>query len=123
MTPEPTDAADSGDRDSDSVNQEGYTAQRDHVYKAALASAVLLMAAATAFYHFEEGWSWVDSFYFSSVAATTVGFGDLTPTSDTSKLVTVFYIFAGISLIGVVLNERLNRRARRRVSRSRRHSQ
>ena len=60
-----------------------------------------------------EEWSWVDSFYFSAVALTTVGFGDITPTTTASKLFTVFYIFAGISLIGVLLNEFLKRQARR----------
>ncbi|MGB5565929.1 MAG: potassium channel family protein, partial [Acidimicrobiia bacterium] len=55
-------------------------------------------------YRVIEDWSWVDSFYFSSVALTTVGFGDLSPSSDVSKLFTVFYIFTGISLIGGVLN-------------------
>ena len=67
----------------------------------------------TVVYHILEDWSWVDSFYFSAVALTTVGFGDITPTSDASKLFTVFYIFAGVSLIGLVLNEFLKRLAAR----------
>ena len=60
-----------------------------------------------------EDWSWVDSFYFSAVTLTTVGFGDLSPTTTVSKLFTVFYIFIGISLIGALLNEFLKRHARR----------
>ena len=44
---------------------------------------------------------------------TTVGFGDLSPTTTVSKLFTVFYIFSGISLIGALLNEFLKRHARR----------
>ena len=70
-------------------------------YLAGLAFAVL--ALGTVVYRIIEDWSWVDSFYFSSVALTTVGFGDLSPSSDISKLFTVFYIFSGISLIGGVL--------------------
>ena len=62
-------------------------------------------------YRFIEDWSWVDSFYFSSVALTTVGFGDLTPSTDASKLFTVFYVFTGISLFSLVLDERLRRHA------------
>ena len=77
----------------------------------ALAAAVVLMAMATIVYHVFEDWSWVDSFYFSAIAATTVGFGDLSPTTDFTKLFTVAYVFAGISLIGIVLNERLRRHA------------
>jgi hypothetical protein len=84
---------------------------RQHAYRIAVASAVVLMATATIVYHVFEDWSWVDSFYFSAIAATTVGFGDLSPTTDFTKLFTVAYVFAGISLIGVVLNERLRRHA------------
>ena len=87
---------------------------REHAYKVALGWAATLLAVATVFYHFVENWTWVDAFYFSSVAITTVGFGDLSPTTDASKLFTVFYIFAGLSLVGLVLNEQLRRRAIRR---------
>jgi hypothetical protein len=75
-----------------------------HAFRYIAGLALLVLAMGTVVYHFIEDWSWVDSFYFSSVALTTVGFGDLTPSTDASKLFTVFYIFSGISLIGAVLN-------------------
>ncbi len=84
---------------------------REHAYKVALGWAATLLAVATVFYHFVESWTWVDAFYFSSVAITTVGFGDLSPTTDASKLFTVFYIFMGLSLVGLVLNEAMRLRA------------
>jgi hypothetical protein len=86
---------------------------RDHAYKLALAAALLLLATATIVYHQFEDWSWVDSFYFSAIAASTVGFGDFSPTTDFTKLFTVGYVFAGVSLLGVVLNEALRRHAQR----------
>jgi hypothetical protein len=58
-------------------------------------------------YHFLEDWSWVDSLYFSAVAVSTVGFGDLVPTRDASKLFTILYILSGISIITTFLNMRL----------------
>jgi hypothetical protein len=64
-------------------------------------------------YHWLEGWSWIDSLYFSSVAVTTVGFGDLAPSTDVSKLFTVLYIFSGVAIIATFLNTRLQRRAER----------
>ena len=62
-------------------------------------------------YRIIEDWSWVDSFYFSSVTLTTVGFGDLSRSTDLSKIFTVFYIFSGISLIGATLNAFLKKHA------------
>lgn len=43
------------------------------------------------------------------VAVTTVGAGDLAPTTDGSKLFTVLYVLAGIAIISLWLNERLRR--------------
>ena len=80
--------------------------------------SLLALAVGTVVYRILEDWSWVDSFYFSAVALTTVGFGDLSPTTDASKLFTVFYIFSGISLIGALLNEFMKRHARRATARA-----
>jgi hypothetical protein len=77
-----------------------------------MALGVLLLG--TVVYHILEDWSWVDSLYFSTVAVTTVGFGDLTPTSDASKLFTVLYIFSGITIVTVWLNSRFKYRAKKR---------
>jgi len=80
--------------------------------------SLLALGTGTVVYRILEDWSWVDSFYFSAVALTTVGFGDLTPSTDVSKLFTVFYIFSGISLIGALLNEFMKRHARRMSARA-----
>ena len=72
----------------------------------------------TVVYHILEDWTWVDSFYFSTVTLTTVGFGDLSPSTDISKLFTVFYILSGVSLIGALLNEFMKRHARRMRARA-----
>ena len=40
-----------------------------------------------------------DAFYFTVVALTTVGFGDITPTSEGGRWVTIFMILSGIILI------------------------
>ena len=76
-------------------------------------SVLLVLLAGTLAYSVIEDWSLVDSFYFSSVALTVVGFGDLEPSTAFSKIFTVFYIFGGISLIGLFLNELFKRIAQR----------
>jgi hypothetical protein len=84
-----------------------------NIYKLLLGSALGLLGIGTVAYRFLEDWSWVDALYFSTVAVTTVGFGDLTPSTDGSKLFTVFYILSGISIITTYLNARMRRRGGR----------
>jgi voltage-gated potassium channel len=64
---------------------------------AALAGLTLLVGAL--FYRWAEGWGFVDGLYFSAVTLTTIGFGDLAPTSTGAKLFTVLYSFVGIGII------------------------
>ena len=92
--------------------------ERDDVYRYLAISAVALLAVGTVAFRLLEDWSWVDSLYFSTVAVTTVGFGDLTPTTDPSKLFTVVYILSGLSIITTYLNARTRRRSRRRSQQS-----
>lgn len=80
-------------------------------------AAALVIGTATVVYHFVEGWSWVDSFYFSVVAVTTVGFGDLAPSRDLSKLFTVFYLISGIAIVGLYIDHRFREKSRRVVQR------
>lgn len=87
----------------------------EHAYKLLAAAVFVLVATATVVYRSVEDWSWVDSFYFSTVAVTTVGFGDLAPSTDGSKLFTIFYIAAGVALIGTYFDVALRRRATRIV--------
>ena len=87
------------------------------VYPILAAAALLTLAVGTVVYHFLEGWSWVDSFYFCTVAVTTVGFGDIAPTSDAAKLFTVAYIVTGIAIVGTFLDARLKRHGAARATR------
>lgn len=63
-----------------------------------LTLALTLVAIATLFYWFAEGWSMFDAMYFSVVTIATVGYGDLTPQTLPGKIFTIFYIIAGIGL-------------------------
>jgi hypothetical protein len=65
----------------------------------AIALIAFYLAIGTAFYHLAEGWRFVDAFYFTGTTLTTVGYGDLSPTNDFSKIVTVFFMFSGIGIV------------------------
>ena len=102
---------------TDKQKPERPTDQQLDIYKKLTAAALGLVTVGTVVYRYIEDWSWVDSFYFSVVTVTTVGFGDLTPTTDGGKLFTVLYIVIGISIIATYLNARLRVRAYKRSSR------
>ena len=86
-----------------------------YVYRTLAGAAFLLITVGTVAYHFLEDWSWVDSLYFSVVAVTTVGFGDLSPSTDASKLFTVLYILLGITIVTTFLNNRFKYKAYERA--------
>ena len=92
-------------------SSDGTWAKRSSNIVAALAGGVLLTG--TLAYRLLEDWGWIDSFYFSVITLTTVGYGDLSPSTPASKLFTVVYVISGISLIGAYLNEVMKHRARK----------
>lgn len=100
------------------TNSEPASEARDQTYRILTAAAVVLIATGTIVYHLIEEWSWVDSVYFSVVAVTTVGFGDLHPTTDASKLFTIFYILCGVAIITAFLKARMTHRERQITSKA-----
>lgn len=67
----------------------------------AVTSLIGWIALGTIVFRKLEGWTLIQSFYFSVVTITTVGFGDLTPSTEVSRLCTAIYILVGVS-IGLV---------------------
>jgi len=68
-----------------------------------LVIVVCLIIIGTMFYSIFEGWNYLDSFYFTVMTLTTIGYGDFYPTSDISKMFTVFYVLAGVYLLFYML--------------------
>lgn len=67
--------------------------------QALMATTVVVLVGGTLFYMFAEGWSVIDALYFSVITLATIGYGDLTPTTDLAKLFTIFYVLLGIGLL------------------------
>ena len=74
-----------------------------------------IVGTGTIFYHFVEGWSYIDALYFTVVMLTTVGFGDLHPTTEFSRIFTVLFILVGVSFILGFLNFIMSRTVQRRA--------
>lgn len=52
-----------------------------------------------------EEWNFGDSFYWAIVTITTVGYGDIVPTTDKGKLFTIFYCLVGVAVVARVMND------------------
>lgn len=50
-----------------------------------------------------ENWRLNDAYYFSVVTITTVGYGDIVPTTKEGKIFTIFYILIGTGLMAKTL--------------------
>ena len=64
----------------------------------ALLILALLLGAGTLAFHMLEEWTLIDSFYFTGVTLSTIGYGDLVPKTELGKLFTVFFSFSAIGI-------------------------
>jgi voltage-gated potassium channel len=74
--------------------------------------AVVMVGIGAFLYRWLEGWSWLDAFYFVVITLTTIGYGDLHPTTSATKVITIFYALNGIvillTLFDVIRRERVS---------------
>ena len=70
----------------------------DTKFAGAIILVIILMIIGTISFHFIEKWSYVDSFYFTGVTLTTIGYGDLVPVTDSGKVFTILFSLMGIGV-------------------------
>lgn len=70
---------------------------------------VAMMAAVisigTIFFHFVEKWSWLDSYFFTVVTLSTVGYGELVPATALGKIGTTVFIFTGLGIFAAAIQQ------------------
>lgn len=84
---------------------------------AAIFTILFFIGLGTVSFHTLEGWSFAESFYFSVATLTTVGYGDLHPTYDLSRIFAALYLLFGVgatlAAITVIATDRINATAAR----------
>ena len=72
---------------------------KDKSYRNLLFTTNFFIVLGTIVYHYIEGWSWLDTLYFSLITQTTIGYGDFSTQTDLGKIFTLLYIVIGVALI------------------------
>lgn len=85
----------------------------DRDYVILLVLAITLVTIGTVLFHEMERWSWIDSYYFTIITLTTIGYGDLTPDTPAAKLFTTFFAIAGVGIFAGFINKLMQRRVKR----------
>lgn len=77
---------------------------RDKEYRELIITTLIVLIGGTIFYHYQEGWRWLDAAYFCVITLSTIGYGDFSPVTDAGKMFTIGYIIAGIGIILSFIN-------------------
>lgn len=85
-----------------------------------LSSLVIIVSSSTVFFHYIEGWSWIDSYFFTVVTLSTVGYGNLVPQTDIGKIAASILIFTGIGIFALAIQTFASITVKRRVQKARR---
>ena len=70
-------------------------------FRSLLWVTTITILCGTWFYHQFEPTitTWVDTYYFTVIRLTTIGYGDMGPTTPFTRIFTTFYVFVGLGII------------------------
>lgn len=75
---------------------------RSRIYTALVLLLVLLLIGVFG-YRMISSYSWIDALYMTVITMATVGFGEVVPLDDQSKLFTIFLILTSVIVVGYAL--------------------
>ena len=68
-------------------------------------SLAAIILGGTIFFHVVEGWRWLDAYFFTVVTLSTVGYGELVPATDLGRIGTTVFIFIGLGVFAVAIQQ------------------
>jgi len=97
--------------------------KNDQEFRILLFLLATMLIGSSIFYSGAEGWSIVDALYFSVMTMSMIGYGDLVPTTDSSKIFTIIFTFLGVGIfvslntkiVLMTLNQKKEKLLRRKV--------
>ena len=77
------------------------------VFRSKINTAIILLIAllfvGVVGFRVMTDYSWIDSIYMTVITITTVGFGEVNPLDDESKIFTIFLILTSVVIVGYAI--------------------
>ena len=80
-------------------------AWQDAAFRGLMHLTGVLLVAGTIFYWRVEDWTPFQSLYFSVITLTTVGYGDVAPTTGLGRAFTMGYVLVGLGVIVALVTQ------------------